>query len=69
MLVQIFLLCLLNINIRLSHSESYSADMNVQNLGTAFEFKIHIDAGKEDCFYQMVEPGSSLYVAFHVCFI
>ncbi|KAJ6219315.1 hypothetical protein RDWZM_005127 [Blomia tropicalis] len=40
--------------------------MNVQNLGTAFEFKIHIDAGKEDCFYQMVEPGSSLYVAFHV---
>ncbi|OTF73313.1 transmembrane emp24 domain-containing protein 1-like protein, partial [Euroglyphus maynei] len=37
-----------------------------ENLGTAFEFKIHIDAGKEDCFYQYIEQGSSLYIAFQV---
>lgn len=37
------------------------------DLGTAYEFKIHIDAGKEDCYYQYVDAGSSLYVAFQVC--
>lgn len=39
------------------------------DLGTAYEFKIHIDAGKEDCYYQYVDAGSSLYVAFQVNFL
>jgi len=30
------------------------------------DYKVHIDAGKEDCYYQLVHPGSTLYVAFQV---
>ena len=48
------------------NSENFSPELNAQNLGTAFEFKIHIDAGKEDCFFQMIETNASFYAAFHV---
>lgn len=34
--------------------------------GVAYEFKLHIDAGKEDCFYQAVEPSANFFVAFQV---
>jgi len=34
--------------------------------GIAMDYKVHIDAGKEDCYYQYVHPGSTLYVAFQV---
>ncbi|GAB6018438.1 hypothetical protein CHUAL_000146 [Chamberlinius hualienensis] len=34
--------------------------------GVAFEVKVHVDAGKEDCFYQSVDPKASLYIAFQV---
>src|SRR6218665_3046776 len=47
------------------HSETYQQHLQ-QNLGTAFEFKIHIDAAKEDCYYQWIEPGASFYASFHV---
>lgn len=47
-------------------SESFSSNFDSNSLGQAFEFKIHIDAGKEECFYQNIEQGASLYVAFHV---
>ncbi|KPM02307.1 transmembrane emp24 domain-containing protein 1-like protein [Sarcoptes scabiei] len=47
-------------------AENYTPEMSQDNLGTAYEFKIHIDAGKEDCFYQYIEAGSSLYIAFQV---
>ncbi|GIY59953.1 transmembrane emp24 domain-containing protein 6 [Caerostris extrusa] len=44
-------------------SETYTFD---QNIGVAYEFKIHVDAGKEECFSQYVHPGSTFYVAFQV---
>lgn len=44
-------------------ADSFSAD---ERLGVAYEFKVHVDSGKEDCFYQYVQPQSSLYVAFQV---
>lgn len=44
--------------------ESFSPDN--ERLGVAYEFKVHLDAGKEDCFYQYVRAHSSLYVAFQV---
>lgn len=34
--------------------------------GIAMDYKVHVDAGKEDCYYQYVHPGSTLYVAFQV---
>ena len=46
-----------------SHCDSFAAD---ERLGVAYEFKVHVDSGKEDCFYQYVQPQSSLYVAFQV---
>ena len=60
-------LCLLLV--RQCQSESYSAGNFEDKLGIAYEFKIHIDAGREDCFYQYIQPGSSLYVAFQVILI
>lgn len=32
----------------------------------AMDYKVHIDAGKEDCYFQYVQPGSSFYVSFQV---
>uniref|UniRef100_A0A8D8ZKF0 Transmembrane emp24 domain-containing protein 5 n=1 Tax=Cacopsylla melanoneura TaxID=428564 RepID=A0A8D8ZKF0_9HEMI len=32
----------------------------------AMDYKIHIDAGKEDCFFQYVNPGATFYVNFQV---
>lgn len=33
----------------------------------AMDYKIHLPAGKEDCYYQYVQPGATLYVSFQVC--
>lgn len=32
----------------------------------AMDYKVHIDAGKEDCYYQYVQPGATFYVSFQV---
>ena len=37
--------------------------------GVAMEYKIHIEPGKEECFYQYVEPGATFYVSFQVSFV
>ncbi|CAG0918076.1 unnamed protein product [Notodromas monacha] len=34
--------------------------------GVAMEYRVFVDGGKEDCYYQYVHPGSSLYVSFWV---
>lgn len=47
------------------YGETYQQHIQ-QNLGTAFEFKIHMDPGKEDCYWQWIEPGASFYASFHV---
>jgi hypothetical protein len=35
-------------------------------LGIAMEYKVHVDAGKEDCYWQYVHPGATLYVSYQV---
>ncbi|XP_067645704.1 transmembrane emp24 domain-containing protein 5 [Eurosta solidaginis] len=32
----------------------------------AMDYKVHIDAGKEDCYFQYVQPGATFYVSFSV---
>lgn len=32
----------------------------------AMDYKIHVDAGKEDCYYQYVNPSATFYVSFQV---
>ncbi|KAL0116803.1 hypothetical protein PUN28_010016 [Cardiocondyla obscurior] len=32
----------------------------------AMDYKVHIDAGKEDCYFQYVNPGATFYVSFQV---
>ena len=34
----------------------------------AMDYKVHIDAGKEDCYFQYVNPGATFYVSFQVSF-
>ena len=34
--------------------------------GIAMEYKVHIDAGKEDCYWQHVHPGATIYVNMQV---
>lgn len=32
----------------------------------ALDYKVHIDAGKEDCYFQYVNAGATFYVNFQV---
>lgn len=32
----------------------------------AMDYKVHIDPGKEDCYYQYVNVGATFYVSFQV---
>lgn len=32
----------------------------------AMDYKVHIDAGKEDCYFQYVNTGATFYVSFQV---
>lgn len=34
----------------------------------AMDYKVHVDAGKEDCYYQYVQPGAAFYVSFQVSY-
>lgn len=34
----------------------------------AMDYKVHIDPGKEDCYYQYVNPGATFYVSFQVSY-
>jgi len=34
--------------------------------GIAMEYKVHVDAGKEDCYWQYVHPGATLYISYQV---
>lgn len=42
--------------------------LSSESLGVSYEFKLHVDAGKEECFYQYVEQNASVYVSFQVSF-
>lgn len=33
----------------------------------AMDYKVHIDPGKEDCYFQYVNKGATFYVSFQVC--
>ena len=35
----------------------------------ALDYKVHIDAGKEDCYFQYVNAGATFYVNFQVYLI
>lgn len=32
----------------------------------AMDYKVHVDVGKEDCYFQYVNPGATFYVSFQV---
>lgn len=32
----------------------------------AMDYKVHIDPGKEDCYFQYVNPAATFYVSFQV---
>jgi len=34
--------------------------------GIAMEYKVHVEAGKEDCYWQYVHSGATLYVSYQV---
>lgn len=58
-----FIFIVIHWTIGLISCETYPSP---EKLGFAYEFKIHVDASKEECFYQMVQAQSTLYVAFQV---
>ena len=35
----------------------------------AMDYKVHIDPGKEDCYYQFVNRGATFYVSFQVTYL
>ncbi|PSN39616.1 hypothetical protein C0J52_13807 [Blattella germanica] len=48
------------------HSEESTVTVPwYENLpAVAMDYKVHIDPGKEDCYYQYVNPGATFYVSF-----
>nr|CAG4645716.1 EOG090X0AV2 [Lynceus sp. MCZ IZ 141354] len=34
--------------------------------GIAMEYKVHVDPGREECYYQFVQQGATIYVSFQV---
>jgi len=58
----IFVIFLLNF---LSHGLSYT-EVNVGYPARTMDYKIHVDAGKEDCVFQYAHAGAVFYVDFHV---
>jgi len=34
--------------------------------GVAMDYRVHLDAGKEDCYYQYVHPGATIYTSINV---
>lgn len=35
----------------------------------AMDYKVHIDPGKEDCYFQYVNPGATFYVSLQVIYV
>uniref|UniRef100_T1JF78 GOLD domain-containing protein n=1 Tax=Strigamia maritima TaxID=126957 RepID=T1JF78_STRMM len=61
----LFLFSLISLTIH--HLFLAQDDFDFDNVpGVAYEFKLFIDAAKEDCFYQFVQPNATLYVSFQV---
>lgn len=58
-IITIFLVLLL--------TEDVSSTPWYENLpAVAMDYKVHIDAGKEDCYFQYVQPGATFYASFQV---
>lgn len=46
---------------------STSAAPWYENLpAVTMDYKVHIDAGKEDCYFQYVQPGATFYASYQV---
>jgi len=50
----------------LDFSEEQQANWFENLPAVAMDYKVHIDPGKEDCYYQYVNPGATFYVSFQV---
>lgn len=63
LLISLILLCLTcdNVNSQIEAKPWYETLPAV-----AMDYKVHIDAGKEDCYYQYVQAGATFYVSFQV---
>lgn len=58
-------LCLLILFVDVTFEEN--AANWFENLpAVAMDYKVHIDPGKEDCYFQYVNPGATFYVSFQV---
>lgn len=55
------LVCAFLLAVPVAHGFSYE-DLPA----VAMDYKVHIDAGKEDCYFQYVNPGATFYVSFQV---
>ncbi|KAF2357287.1 GOLD domain [Trinorchestia longiramus] len=47
-------------------SDSSESDWTESSPGIAMDYRIHIDAGKEDCYYQHVHSGSTIFTSVNV---
>lgn len=60
----LFVLLFLNINYVFSTEPTVPWYENLP--AVAMDYKVHIDPGKEDCYFQYVNPGATFYVSFQV---
>ena len=50
----------------LSGTQPIDPEFDIMAPGLAMDYRIWVEAGKEECFYQYVQPGAQFYVSFHV---
>ncbi|XP_030761922.1 transmembrane emp24 domain-containing protein 5 [Sitophilus oryzae] len=61
-----FLFFLSFLNIKYVLSTSPTAPWYEDLPAVAMDYKVHIDPGKEDCYFQYVNPGATFYASFQV---
>lgn len=57
-----FILCVVKISLATEPTVPWYENLPA----VAMDYKVHIDPGKEDCYYQYVNPGATFYVSFQV---
>lgn len=61
-----WLLLLLTFILFLDFSVEEEANWFENLPAVAMDYKVHIDPGKEDCYFQYVNPGATFYASFQV---
>lgn len=59
-------LCLCFLFIKIVNTEEAKRSWFESRPHVSMDFNVHLDAGKEDCFFHYVQPDAAFYVSYQV---